>query len=776
MQLALLDGAFGGLGQPGLRGHMRRRRGADGGVLDALMEHAVEHRGKGVADARDVAQGQRRVVQLAVVELAAHELGDELADLLGGGVVHAAHGGLHGIGQHDDGAFLALGPAAVVAEIRDIDGLTVGLLQGLVVEEHDRRVAVVLHDDVLNLLGQAVLLGHDEAVAGMRGDDGGAHVGVGVLMRVVADLVFLEIQGPLELADVVEIRARAGQQGIAAHGLGGGLGEVGHDDAVVVGARRLDQQAAQQGVVGIAQLQELSRGGQVEEGLRQRVQRDAQHRGQQRAAGAPQGVCEHVGHGGIGHETDGQDDDDVGDGRHDAAQQHLLAVGPAADDAHGQQAADEGGEQEVDHGGAKGGIAPGDKGADQHAHAQRARDARIGREQAREHHGAEQSGGEVGVDQLPKDAQPQRDALDEHQNDEPARVLQRLPVKEVEGQQQHGGAKRHQQGRAHVHHDVDVVVVQHAQAAQHFQLVGGHALAGEDDVLPLLVDDRLHGGAGLVAQLFGGLLVDDHVGADDLAQDGGHDVLEQVDVGLVADDLLQILYGLVHIPFADGGVEGVFNGGGDVFVQVGHLLVGGAQQGVELIIRQGELRQKRAGIVQLGLGKDIFGLLLRIIRRVLLQHAAAVLLHGVDLREHGGQVLHHLPGHILLEDVAGLDLIGGRFALAGGADLIHHVLAGGDGGVGDIAHLQIIPLGRDGGHEQDAQDHGPGQHHVGALGRARAQRMAHSLPAEGLFFANGMLTGHHCLHPFACFRRFRKPAPRFAPGRGAPRRSGPASR
>ena len=52
--------------------------------------------------------------------------------------------------------------------------------------------------------------------------------------------------------------------------------------------RLLNQQAAQQGMVGIAQLQELSRGGQVEEGLHQRVQRDAQHRGQQRAAGAPQ--------------------------------------------------------------------------------------------------------------------------------------------------------------------------------------------------------------------------------------------------------------------------------------------------------------------------------------------------------------------------------------------------------------------------------------------------------------------------------------------------------
>ena len=592
MQLALLDGAFGGLGQPGLRGHMRRRRRADGRIFDALMEHAVEHRGEGLADARDVAQGQRRVVQLAVVELAAHELGDELADLLGRGVVHAAHGGLHGIGQHDDGAFLALGPAAVVAEIRDIDGLAVGLLQGLVIEVHDRRIAVVLHDDVLNLLGQAVLLGHDEAVAGVGGHDGGAHVGVGVLVGVVADLVFLEIQGALELADVVEIRARAGQQGVAAHGLGGGLGQIGHDDAVVIRARRLNQQAAQQGMVGIAQLQELCRGGQVEEGLHQRVQRDAQHRGQQRAARAPQGVCEHVGDGGIGHKPDGEDDDDVGDGREDAAEQHLLAVGPAADDAHGQQPADEGGEQEVDHGGAEGGISAGDERADQHAHAQGARDARIGRKQAGEHHGAEQSGGEVGVDQLAEDAQPQRHALDEHQNDEAARALQRLPVKEVQRQDEHRDAKRHQQHRAHIHHDIDVVVVQHAQAAQHFQLVGGHALAGEDDVLPLLVDDRLHGGARLVAQLFGGLLVDDHVGADHLAQNGGDDVLEQVDVGLVADDLLQILNGLVHIPFADGGVERVFHGGGDVFVQVGHLLVGGAQQRAQLIIRQTDLGEQ----------------------------------------------------------------------------------------------------------------------------------------------------------------------------------------
>ena len=634
---------------------------------------------------------------------------------------------------------------------------------------------MVLHDDILNLLGQAVLLGHDEAVAGVRGDDGGAHVGVGVLVGVVADLVFLEVQGPLELADVVEIRARAGQQGIAAHGLGGGLGEVGHDDAVVVGARRLNEQAAQQGVVGVAQLQQLCGGGQVEEGLHQRVQRDAQHRGQQGAAGAPQGVGEHVGHGGIGHEADGEDDDDVGDGRQDAAQKHLLAVGPAADDAHGEQPADEGGEQQVDHGGAEGGVAAGDEGADEDADAQRAGDARPGGEQAREHHGAEQRGGEVGVDQLAEDAQPQRHALDEHQDDEPARALQRLPVKEVERQKQHGGAQRHQQGGAHVHHDIDVVVVQHAQAAQHFQLVGGHALAGEDDVLPLLVDDRLHGGAGLVAQLFGGLLVDDHVGADHLAQNGGDDVLEQVDVGLVADDLLQILDGLVHIPLADGGVEGVFHGGGDVFGQVGHLLVGGAKQGVELVIRQADLGQQRAGVVQLRLGKDVSGLLVGVVGGVLLQHAAAVLLHGARLGKHRGQVLHDLPGHVLLEDVAGLDLVGGRLALAGGADFVHHVLAGGDGGVGDVAHLQVVPLRRDGHHEQDAQHRGPGQHHVGALGRGRAQPVPRRLPAEGLFLANGMLIRRHCLHPFACFRRFHRPAPRSAPGRGAPRRSGPAS-
>ena len=196
------------------------------------------------------------------------------------------------------------------------------------------------------------------------------------------------------------------------------------------------------------------------------------------------------------------------------------------------------------------------------------------------------------MDQLAEDAQPQRHALDEHQNDEAARALQRLPVKEVQRQDEHRDAQRHQQHRAHIHHDIDVVVVQHAQAAQHFQLVGGHALAGDDDVLSLLVDDRFHGGARLVAQLFGGFLIDDHVGADHLAQNGGDDVLEQVDVGLVADDLLQILNGFVDIPFADGGVEGVFNGGGDVFVQVGHLLVGGAQQRAQLIIRQTDLGEQ----------------------------------------------------------------------------------------------------------------------------------------------------------------------------------------
>ena len=177
------------------------------------MEHALEHRRKGAANFADVLQRQGRVAQLTVVDLAPHQLSDKLLDGLGRGIGHGTDGGLHRVRQHDDGAFLGLGTAAVVAEIGNVHSLPVRLLQRLMVEVHHRRVAVMLDDDVLNFLGQMVLLGQHHAVPGMGGDNGGGNIGIGMLMRIFAQLVFFKVHGALQLADVVVIGSRAGTAG-----------------------------------------------------------------------------------------------------------------------------------------------------------------------------------------------------------------------------------------------------------------------------------------------------------------------------------------------------------------------------------------------------------------------------------------------------------------------------------------------------------------------------------------------------------------------------------
>ena len=68
------------------------------------------------------------------------------------------------------------------------------------------------------------------------------------------------------------------------------LGEVGHDDGMVIGAGGLQEQPPQQGLVRVGQLDELRRGGQVEQPLQQRLHADAEHGAERAAARRPQGV------------------------------------------------------------------------------------------------------------------------------------------------------------------------------------------------------------------------------------------------------------------------------------------------------------------------------------------------------------------------------------------------------------------------------------------------------------------------------------------------------
>ena len=774
---AELHGFHTAFGMVFLTGHqtgvdMSRSRGADGRIFDTFVEHALEHGGEGLTDPLHILQGQGRIVQLAVVQLALHQLVDEILNGLGRGVGHAAHGGLHRIRQHDDGAFLGLGPFAIVAEIGDIHPGVAGLLGGLVVEIHHRGIAVMLCNDVLDLHRQTVLLGQHKTIPGVGRNDGGGHIGIGVLMGVVPDLILLEIQGPLQLADIVEIGAGPGQQLVGIHAFGSSLRQIGHDDAVVIGAGGLDQQPPQQRMIGVAQLHQLGGGGQIEQALHQRVEGHAENGRTCGSRAAPDGVSGHIVQGGVGHKAHDQDQGSVDHRRDDTAQQDLLTVGLAAHDQQHGKAADQRGHDDVDGLGAEGAFAAGGQRADDHRHAQAGRQTPSGPQHTGDHHHAQQGGHQVNVDQLGQHANAQRQAHGQHDDQHPGRPVHGIRAEEIQKQQQNGDRRQHQHAGADVHHDVHIIVVQKAEAAQHFQLVDGHALTGQHDVLALLVDDRLHRLAGFLPQGLGGGLIHQHVGLHHLAQDGRDHVLQKIDIGLVAHDLLQVLDGFADISFADGGVHGVFHGGGQVAGHIQHLLIRGVEQGLQLIAGQSQLGQLALGVAQLGLVEQIGLLGHRIAGEMLFQKVAAVLLHRIDLLEHRLQIGHNLGGDGLVENIAGLHLGGGLLPLAGGAHLVHHVLGGGDGGVGDLAGPQVVPLGGDGQRHQGAQQHHSGDDHHHGLGHFGGK----DLPECSAFLFSGFFrrssTGHHLLYPSVFSRRRHRLSPRSVPDRGAQHRSG----
>src|SRR5689334_20180964 len=86
----------------------RRDTAAGTGIPDALMVGARHHPGELALDPVDVAQGERRVLELAGGELLLDQQVDRLPHLVGRGIGEHADGGLGRIGQHGDGGLRPL--------------------------------------------------------------------------------------------------------------------------------------------------------------------------------------------------------------------------------------------------------------------------------------------------------------------------------------------------------------------------------------------------------------------------------------------------------------------------------------------------------------------------------------------------------------------------------------------------------------------------------------------------------------------------------------------
>lgn len=207
----------------------------------------------------------------------------------------------------------------------------------------------MLHDNRLDFRRQVVFLRQRQTIAGVRGDNRGGYIRVGSVVRVVAHLVFLEVQRALEFPDVMEIRARARQQRVRADFLRRRFRQIRHHNRVVICAGRFQQQAAQQRLIRIRQFQQLRGRGEVERRLEHGLEADGNQAAQNAARHRPHGVVHHAGYIVGGHQAQGEDDDHVHHRRNHAGNHHAHALRLILQIPHGDRAGNNAREYQMHH-------------------------------------------------------------------------------------------------------------------------------------------------------------------------------------------------------------------------------------------------------------------------------------------------------------------------------------------------------------------------------------------------------------------------------------------
>ena len=130
------------------------------------------------------------------------------------------------------------------------------LLERAFVKIVDQRRAVMFLNDVDDPPIQAVLEREVDAFLHMRDDDERAHRRREIVMRVALEVHVLGVVIRLhQFADVVKIGADAAKRGVGADRFRGGFGEIRDDQAVMIGARRLDRHAPQERMIEIGRFE-----------------------------------------------------------------------------------------------------------------------------------------------------------------------------------------------------------------------------------------------------------------------------------------------------------------------------------------------------------------------------------------------------------------------------------------------------------------------------------------------------------------------------------------
>ena len=237
------------------------------GVLNALVKDTAQDLVEASGNVVQVLQGEFTLIQLAVSEHVVDDLLDHALDAGRGGVRQGPGGRLHLVRQEHQPGFLGLGPGARVAVILHLDLVGFGRLRlGLVEKIADEVGAVVLTDDISDVLPQPVFPGQVHPVLDMGDQDQAAHGRGQLLVLVVAALlVFHEIGRLLDLADVVVKGGGLGQHGIGPDGLRGGFHHLAHHHGVMIGPRGDEHQLFEHGLIQVQELQQADIGGVAEQ-------------------------------------------------------------------------------------------------------------------------------------------------------------------------------------------------------------------------------------------------------------------------------------------------------------------------------------------------------------------------------------------------------------------------------------------------------------------------------------------------------------------------------
>ena len=223
--------------------------GGEYGISDARMVDSAEGLFEAGGDGVQLTKRDLAFVEFSLGDAFGDDAIDELGDARGTVIGIRPDDRLGRIREHDDGGLAGLRPGAGVAVVGDVEWFAGSHCPP--VEEGDKARPVMLRDEVADGDGKAVVARDLEASGDMRANGGGAGGGLKRFVRTgcAVEHIF-DVEARLaKLANVVVEGAYAGEQGIGGDPVGGGFREAGHGEAVLVRARGLGLQPAQERVV-----------------------------------------------------------------------------------------------------------------------------------------------------------------------------------------------------------------------------------------------------------------------------------------------------------------------------------------------------------------------------------------------------------------------------------------------------------------------------------------------------------------------------------------------